>query len=53
MSEDQRKLILEDTKGGIPLPEEYYLDKADPEKDTKTLFETWKHSSPGDYEAIK
>ena len=53
ISKDQRNLLLEDSKDGIPLPEEYYWDNADLEKDTKVLFETWKHSCPGDLEAMQ
>ncbi|KAE9546333.1 hypothetical protein FO519_010455, partial [Halicephalobus sp. NKZ332] len=45
--------FLERTKDGIPLPEGYYWDEADPEKDTQVLFKTWKYSGPGDYERIK
>lgn len=53
MSEDQMKYLLEDTKTGIPLPDGYYWDEADPEKDTKLLYETWKYSGRGDYERIQ
>ena len=53
MSEDQRNRLLEDTKDGIPLPEGYYWDEIDPEKDTRIVYETWKLAGPGDYEATK
>ncbi|KAE9550075.1 hypothetical protein FO519_006707 [Halicephalobus sp. NKZ332] len=53
MSENQMTRLLEETKDGIPLPEGYYWDETDPEKDVQTLFETWKHSSSGDYERIQ
>jgi len=53
MSEEQRTRLLEDTKDGIPLPEGYYWDEADPEKDAKIMFETWKLAGPGDYEGMK
>ena len=53
MTEDQMKRLLEDTKDGIALPEGYYWDEADPEKDAEILCETWQHAGPRELEGMR
>ncbi|KAE9549266.1 hypothetical protein FO519_007516 [Halicephalobus sp. NKZ332] len=53
MTKNQMDHLLEDTKNGIHLPEGYYWDEADPERDIQTIFETWRYSRPADYEIMK
>uniref|UniRef100_A0AC34GE44 FR47-like domain-containing protein n=1 Tax=Panagrolaimus sp. ES5 TaxID=591445 RepID=A0AC34GE44_9BILA len=46
-------MLIEDYKNGVTLPEGYYFDKADVEKDTQVILSTWRHAVPGDLETTK
>uniref|UniRef100_A0AC34QUZ5 Glycine N-acyltransferase-like protein n=1 Tax=Panagrolaimus sp. JU765 TaxID=591449 RepID=A0AC34QUZ5_9BILA len=53
MTQKQQQKLLMDCGDDIKLPDGYYWDGADAEKDAQLLFETWIHSCPGDLEGMK
>ena len=53
MTPEQQRILVEDYRDGVPIPEGYYFDEADPEKDTPIIFKTWRHSAPGDFETTQ
>uniref|UniRef100_A0AC34FE13 FR47-like domain-containing protein n=1 Tax=Panagrolaimus sp. ES5 TaxID=591445 RepID=A0AC34FE13_9BILA len=53
MTKQQQQMLTKDYKNGVLLPEGYYFDKVDVEKDAKLILNTWRHAAPGDLEATK
>uniref|UniRef100_A0A914Z099 Glycine N-acyltransferase-like protein n=1 Tax=Panagrolaimus superbus TaxID=310955 RepID=A0A914Z099_9BILA len=53
MTPVQQQMLIENYKNGVPLPEGYYFDKADVEKDAQVILNTWRHAASGDLETTK
>uniref|UniRef100_A0AC35GB05 GNAT family N-acetyltransferase n=1 Tax=Panagrolaimus sp. PS1159 TaxID=55785 RepID=A0AC35GB05_9BILA len=53
MTKKQQQMLIEDFKDGIKLPDDYFFDDADIEKDAEVILNTWRHAAPGDLETTK
>uniref|UniRef100_A0A7E4UQU1 Glycine N-acyltransferase-like protein n=1 Tax=Panagrellus redivivus TaxID=6233 RepID=A0A7E4UQU1_PANRE len=53
MSPAQRTSLIDDSKAGIPIPDEYFFDKANLEHDADLIASTWRHSGHGELDYTK